>query len=109
MRSHQEAIYNHSIVNIPLIYDDYKSLVKNLINRQWQMLWSGTRCRLKTFKPVLGDWKSAYRDNRIEDKILSRLRTGSCYFLYRHIYNPDRDQEYCNTCNTNMSIEQTCP
>ena len=96
-----------------MIYDDYKFLVKDLINRQWQLLWSGTSCRLKSFKPILGDWKRAYRDNRVEEKILSRLRTGSCYFLFQHNINTDdRDKERCNTCNTDMSIKHllvTCP
>ena len=76
------------------------------------MLWSGTQCRLKTFKPTIGDWKSSYRDNRIEEKILSRLRTGSAYFLYQHKLDTNRDREYCNTCATNMTIEHlliTCP
>ena len=61
---------------------------------------------------TVGDWKSSYRDNRVEEKILSRLRTGSAYFLYQHKLDTNRDREYCNTCNTNMTIEHmliTCP
>ena len=42
---------------------------KTLINRQWQTLWSETHCRLKDFKPTIGDWKSSYRDNRVEEKV----------------------------------------
>ena len=96
------------------MYNDFKYLVKDLIHRQWQMLWSGTLCRLKNFKPVLGDWKSAYCDNRVEEKILSRLRTGCAYFLYKH--NLDTTGvtvwERCNACNSDMTIEHlliTCP
>ena len=111
----KNIISGAEITNIPLLYDDYKFLVKNLINRQWQMLWSGTTCRLKTFKPTIGDWKSAYRDNRVEEKILSRLRTGSCYFLYQHKIVTNgivRDKVRCNACNVDMSIEHLlvlCP
>ena len=67
----KESISSNIITNIPLMFDDYNFLVKTLINRQWQMLWSETHCRLKGFKPTLGDWKSSYRDNRVEEKILS--------------------------------------
>ena len=79
------------------------------------MLWSGIRCRLRDFKPVLGDWKSAYRDNRVEEKLLSRLRTGSCYFLYQHNIDAEldvRDKVRCTPCNVVMSIDHlliTCP
>ena len=109
------VISSDDITNIPLAYDDYKFLVKNLIYGQWQMLWSGIRCRLRDFKPVLGDWKSAYRDNRVEEKLLSRLRTGSCYFLYQHNIDAEldvRDKVRCTPCNVVMSIDHlliTCP
>ena len=109
----KRSIITEDITNIPLIYDDFKFLAKSLINEQWQLLWSRTDCKLKSFKPVLGDWKSAYRDNRVEEKILSRLRTGCCYFLYQHkIDTEDRVKECCNACNTDMTIEHllvTCP
>ena len=108
----KESISSNVITNIPLIFNDYKFLVKSLIHRQWQMLWSGTQCRLKNFKPTVGDWKSSYRDNRVEEKILSRLRTGSAYFLYQHKLDTNRVRERCATCDSDMSIDHlliTCP
>ena len=110
----KESISSNIITNIPIMYNDYKFLVKSLINRQWQMLWSETHCRLKDFKPIIGDWKSSYRENRMEEKILSRLRTGSAYFLYQHKLDRHRlrEREFCNSCDIAMSIEHlliSCP
>ena len=65
-----------------------------------------------SFKPILGDWKSAYRENRKEEKILSRLRTGSSLFSVQHFFDPNKPREYCISCDTNMTIKHLlidCP
>ena len=100
-------------VKLPLTYGDYRNIIKNFIYNQWQLQWSifGT-CRLKNFKPILGDWKSAYRDVRSEEKKLSRLRTGTCLFLKQHIFDPQKPRETCRSCNVNLSIKHIiidCP
>ena len=52
----KESLQNDTIVKLPLIYGDYKTVIKEFINKQWQLQWSifGT-CRLKRFKPIMGD------------------------------------------------------
>ena len=90
-----EATAFRSIVRVPLVFGDFRSLVRSFVFRQWQESWTlYGRCRLKSFKPVLGDWKSAYRENRREEKILSRHRTGSCLFLARHFFIPFREWKF---------------
>ena len=87
-------------------------MINNLIHRQWQLEWSTTSCRMQTLKPMLGDWKSAYRESRKEEKIISRLRTGACKFLFQHNYDPNKDRDFCNNCNINTIIKHIlveCP
>ena len=105
-------ISDNYINNIPLSFGDYKHLVKIKIQRQWQRQWSVATCRLHNFKPILGDWKSAYRENRKQEKMLSRLRTGMVKFLIK-IYLPENnDPEICQYCNIEMTIQHLlvdCP
>ena len=82
----KESLNNQRIVKLRLHYDDCKSLISKLIFNQWQLKWTSYNGRLKTFKPILGDWKSAYRKSRKEEKILSRLRTDSCFFYSPKLY-----------------------
>ena len=45
-----------------------------------------------------------YRDNRREEKVLSRLRTGCCRFIFQHYFDPMLSREYCNYCRVPMTI-----
>ena len=109
----KEALTNNRIVKLPMSYDEYKIIIKTYVYDQWQNEWTEKgRCRLKKFKPILGDWKSAYRKNRREEKVLSRLRTGSCLFLNQHYFDPTLPVENCNTCNVVLTINHIlveCP
>ena len=109
----KDSLNNNSIVKLPMSYGEYKSLIKSFIFTQWQEHWRFFgRCRLKSFKPILGDWKSSYRENRKEEKILSRLRTGSCLFLVHHFFDPNKPIERCNSCDINMTVKHLlvdCP
>ena len=109
----KEATLLTSIVRIPLSFIDYKCLVKTFIREQWQLSWTRFgRCRLQNFKPILGDWKSSYRDVRKEEKALSRLRTGVVLFENRHFYDRTIAREMCVPCDIPMTIEHLlleCP
>ena len=109
----KESLDNSRIVKLPMAYNEYKSIVKTMILKQWQEHWTQYgRCRLKSFKPILGDWKSAYRKNRREEKILSRLKTGSCLFLVQHYFDPNKSKEHCISCDMGMTIKHMlieCP
>ena len=53
---------------------------------------------------MLLDWKSAYRDNRKEEVIIARLRTGTPYFKIKHHIDANTQVESCNICNVRMNI-----
>ena len=79
----------------------------------WQDDWN--RCRNSPYyrlRPILGDWKSSYREKRREEVILSRLRTGSCYYLIQHNWGGNLRQDRCEQCRANKSVEHVimdCP
>ena len=59
------------------------------------------------------DWKSAYRKSRKEEKILSRLRTDSCFFRIQNFLDPIKyNKDYCNLCNLYTTVDHIlckCP
>ena len=90
---------------LPVIYSDLKHSIKSCLYNKWLVEWSRYNTRLNGIKPVILDWKSAYRDNRREEKVLSRLRTGCCRFLYQHHFDLVVPQEYCDFCRVPMTIK----
>ena len=109
----KESLNRNSIVKLPLLFDDCKCLIAKIIFNQWQLKWTSYNGTMKTFKPILGDWKSAYRKSRKEEKILSRLRANSCFFKIQHYLDPIKyEKDFCQLCNTYTSVEHLlikCP
>ena len=75
---------------------------------------SHTACFLQGVKPFIGDWKSAYRENRREEIILARLRTNTPLFMVKHHFGrpprPPRDIcVYCNRDQTVFHLMMLCP
>lgn len=110
-RAAREATQHHDITPVPLLYTDFKFLVKQFVLARWQQDWAGFNSRLNGIKPEIADWKSAYRESRWEECVLSRLRTGCCRFLIQHFINPDIGRELCNFCSdhdTGSSSSRLC-
>ena len=116
----KESTKNRFIRRLPLNIDEYNSIVKKRIFQQWQTKWNNTwknsnnPCNLYKAKPTLGDWKSSYRENRREEVVLSRLRTGWCRYLVQQYYQNQNyvPKHFCNQCMTTNTIEHillTCP
>ena len=107
------ATNNIDIENVVLHSYDFKPLIKTFVFQQWQVKWSRTRCFLQGIKPTIGDWKSAYRDNRKEEIVLARLRTNTPYFMHQHKLGrtpPPRDIcLYCTRRQTVFHLTRICP
>merc|ERR1712002_623302 len=121
---HKRALIINSntryIHRLPLNVAEFNSIVKREVFASWQDKWVKD-CKerpkpshLYKIKPKLGDWKSSYRDNRREEVILSRMRTGTCRYQSQHYYqigntNP---MNKCNLCGVANNIEHvilSCP
>ena len=106
------------LYRMPLNIDEYKSLVKKKIYKTWQESWDrdwrARPCHLYKIKPILGDWKSSYREVRKEEVVMSRLRTGNVRYLVQHLFPKANlpNMEMCNSCGVKNSVEHlilTCP
>ena len=96
---------NIALDNIILHSYDYKPLIKKFVFQRWQHKWSRTPCFLQGIKPILGDWKSAYREVRREEIVLARLRMNTPLFMVKHhIGNPPPPRLYCILCNRRQTV-----
>jgi len=116
----KDATEERYIHRLPLNVAEFNSIVKREVFASWQDKWDKD-CKkrpkpshLYRIKPKLGDWKSSYRDNRREEVVLSRMRTGTCRYQSQHYYkigntNP---MNKCNLCGVANNIEHvilSCP
>ena len=98
------ATSNVEYLDVPLHSFDLKPLIKTFTYQLWQSEWDRTPCRMQRLKPVLGDWKSAYRDNRREEVILARLRTNTCLFSVKHYFSEGTPRDFCANCNVRQTV-----
>ena len=112
-RAAKESLEDRYLIRLPLNVDEYSGIVKRKIHNAWQREWSGYECKYYRLKPRLEDWKSAYRDSRREEVVLSRLRTGACLYLVQHHLkegNPRQDRcDHCQVTNTLEHLIIDCP
>ena len=98
------ATNNNEHLDVILHSYDIKPLIKNYVYQLWQSEWNRTPCRMQRLKPILGDWKSAYRENRREEVILARLRTESCLFSVKHHLCEGNPRVFCAFCNVRQTV-----
>ena len=119
-RAAKDATKERNLYRLPLNIDEYNSIIKKRIFRSWQNEWTAMNshpcqpCHLYKIKPKLGDWKSSYKENRREEVVLSRLRTGTCrYFVQHYFQKPDlvpmNKCNYCSVTNTIAHLILDCP
>ena len=114
----KEATEKMYIYRLPLNIEEFNSIVKREVIESWQDQWDkdwkkkAKPCHLYNIKPKLGDWKSSYKDNRREEVVLSRMRTGTCRYQSQHYYQNTNPMNKCNLCGVANDIEHvilTCP
>ena len=98
-RAARESLDDNYLVRLPLNVDEFACIIKRKVRSAWQREWNESRCEYHNLKPILGDWKSAYRDNRREEVVLSRLRVDcSNYFVQHHFPWGGPPQNWCERC-----------
>ncbi|CAL4142281.1 unnamed protein product, partial [Meganyctiphanes norvegica] len=98
------AIQDDVVISIKLLYSDLRVLIRHFIFQCWQTNWSLSRCWLRRLKPILGDWKSAYRECRREEIVLSRLRAGTCLFMVQHRFDTSIPRDLCPSCDVYTNV-----
>ena len=116
--SAKEATRERNIYRLPLSTKEFNCIINKKIFHKWNKEWrkDGKKipCHLYKLKPMLGDWKSSYKDNRRKEVVLSRLRTGTCRYLVQHHIKKDKlkPMNKCDQCKVTNSIEHLilyCP
>ena len=58
--------------------------------------------KLHSIKPILSEWRPAYRMDRKEEVVLSRLRTGHSYATHSYLL---KEQPMCIPCDAPFTIK----
>ena len=71
--------------NFELSYTDFKPIINKYLFNKWQSVWdTAVDNKLHSIKPILSEWRPAYRMDR-KEIVLTRLRIGHSYatqFMY---------------------------
>ena len=105
-RKAKEALSLPNITNIPTNFHSIKSTIRQRTRTYWQRQWRDdpNRTQLHEIKPDIGIWTSSFRSNRLEEKILAKLRIGHTYLTHSHIFSQAR-RPICNTCNQALTVK----
>ena len=67
-------------------YTDFNHLISQYIFSTWQDDWNGVVMnKLRSVKPVLGDWQSSYRRCRKDEVVLCHIRIGHTHLTHSYI------------------------
>ena len=75
-----------------------KCQINHFISNKWQERWSSCPDnKLLKIKPTLGEWPPGFRNSRMEEVVLSRLRICHTYLSHSYILRQE-DPPECTTC-----------
>lgn len=99
-----------SKIKLPL-KDGLRAICRTL-NNNWQCQWNmNNNNKLHIIKPVLGEWKTCYHQERFTEVILARLRIGHTHLTHNYLLTKEA-QPLCDKCQeplTVLHILITCP
>ena len=86
-------------------FTDMKPVVNDFLKTTLQDAWSeNINNKLYSVKPILGDWLPAYRRDRREEVVLSRIRIGHTRLTHGHLMAKEVAPE-CIPCYAPYTIE----
>ena len=92
-------------VDFKLHFTDFKPLILQFVTAQWQTEWSNyPDNKLHSIKPTIGEWPPCYRDNRRDEVVLARLRTGHTYLTNSYLLKSE-DQPQCIACDEPFTVK----
>ena len=107
----KEALNRNSCINILYCYEDYKTIIKKEMMKQWQEEWDEFDTYLHDIKPKIGNWDSSYQKVRKEEIVISRLRLGCVLIDSKHLFDRS-DPPICNQCHVRLTSRHAilyCP
>ncbi|XP_076047437.1 uncharacterized protein LOC143028972 [Oratosquilla oratoria] len=97
------ALEIDSITDIPLDIGTFNSILRKQLHTHWQLQWNNLDISHKQ-KEHITDWSTSYRNNRLEEIAIARLRMNSTRLTHLKPYIDGVFPPQCNTCNTILSI-----
>ena len=91
--------------NFKLPYNDFKPIINKYLFNKWQSV-SDTVVdnKLHSIKPVLSEWRPAYRMDRKEEVVPTRLRIGHSYATHSYLLKGE-EQPMCMHCDALFIIK----
>ena len=91
--------------NFKLPYTDFKPVINKYLFNKWQSVWdTAIHNKLHSIKPILSEWRPAYRMDRKEEVVLTRLRIGHSYATHSYLLKGE-EQPMCIPCDTPFTIK----
>ena len=91
--------------NFKLPYTDFKPIINKYLFNEWQSVWdNAVDDKLHSIKPILSEWQPAYRMDRKEEVVLTRLRIGHSYATHSYLLNGE-EQPICIHCDAPFTIK----
>ncbi|XP_008483690.1 uncharacterized protein LOC103520381 [Diaphorina citri] len=97
---------NFHTISKQLILPDLKNFLKSLTKVKWQSWWDNVPFpnKIKNIKLSVHPWPSSNRTNRLEEKILCRLRIGHTRLTHKYLMERS-DPPICDTCMALITVE----
>ena len=91
--------------NFKLPYTDFKPIINKYLFNKWQSVWdTAVDNKPHSIKPSISDWRPAYRMDRKEEVVLTRLRIGHSYATHSYLLNGE-EQPMCIPCDGPFTIK----
>ena len=91
--------------NFKLPYTDFKPIINKYLFNKWQSVWdTAVDSKFHSMKPVLSEWRPAYRIDRKEEVVLTRLRIGHSYATHSYLLKGE-EQPMCFPCDAPFTIK----
>ena len=91
--------------NFKLPYADFKPIINKYLFNKWQSMWdTAVDNKLHSVKPILNEWRPAYRIDRKEEVVLTRPRIGHSYAILSYLLKGE-EQPMCFPCDAPFTIK----
>ena len=88
-----------------ILYSDLKPQINNFLHKKWEQHEDkNIHNKLFQIKPILGEWRPAFRKSRREQVAITRLRIGHSRLTHSFLLRQEQ-QRQCSTCKTPCIIK----
>ena len=101
----QKGALTNDVNHYKIPFTDFKLSISQYINSSWQTSWdAAVYNKLHSIKPVLGEWRPAYRSTRREEVVIARCRIGHTRLTHSYLLNKEEPVE-CIPCAEPFTVE----